>query len=468
MTANVRTSSFDRVILVSISLLVLAIVITILIGDRVGVRLVRVFPLEEAHSTDDILIQFSEPMNRESVESLLTVEPEIEGAFSWSSDTLIFRPEEPMRTGDTFTVTLEAGAQSRSGREVLRSYQYNFTVRPPYVAYLAPADSSPQNIWLTNPAEPDSAEQVTFSDSGVFDFDVSPDGRRIAFAERRTDRPAADIKLLDLDTGRVQPLTNCEDADCTSPAWRPDGNTIAYTRVEFNSLLPNVGVSPQRVWLLDLTTNPPSTRPLFEDSQVLGYGPQWSYDGTTLALFDNSLPGIIRYDFEDQVIDEIPSEHGSAGSLSPDGEQLVFPQLVFSDSRARSQLMLADVPSQEITPISRNEEPSDDDFAVWHPDGDMLVIGRRYWDDRYTRGLQVYTVDVETGETEPLIVDEQYTHGFLRFDPNGDMLVMQRFRQLDENGEVDTSAKPEIWTYALDTGELTRIAVNAFFPRWAP
>lgn len=459
---------FDKIVASTIVLLLAAIGITVLVGDRVGVQLRRVAPLGEAHSTDTIVMQFTEAMERASVEERLRVEPPVSGEFSWSGDTVLFRPETPLQPGSDYTVSLEPGAVSRSGREVLRTFQFSFDVRQPQVAYLAPADSAPQNIWIADPAASGSAEQITFSDAGVFDYAVSPDGRKIVFSERRTDRPATDLKMLDLDTGAVDVIVRCDDSDCNAPVWRPDGNMLAYTRVDFNSDMANVDVSLPRIWLVDLTTSPPTTQPLFQDSQILGYGAQWSGDGTKLSLYDNSIPGIRIYDFEAEEMSVIPSEHGTTGALSPDGTRIVFPELVLSEGTARARLTLANLATEELQPLSDPTVRLDDDVAVWHPDGEQLAIGRRYWDERYTRGLQMYLMDASTGEAEPLVVDETYAHGFFFWDPTGTQLVMQRFPQLTETGEVYTGGRPEIWTYDMATDELVKVAENGFFPRWVP
>lgn len=463
-----QITQFDRVVGSFVVGLLVVIGLVVAIGDRVGVQLERVSPLGIAHSTDSIVMQFSEPMNRETLTGRLEIIPEVDGELRWSGDTAIFRPNEPLAPGNSYTVSVLPGAESIGGREVLSQFQFSFDVRQPQVAYLAPADSSPQNIWIADFDDATSAQQLTESPAGVFDFAVSPNGRTIAFSERRTDRPATDLRLLDLDTGVATTLVSCSDGDCNSPVWRPDGSMIAYTRVDFNTGLSNVGISPARIWLVDMTTNPPTTQPLFEDSQILGYGPQWSTDGSTLSLFDNSIPGILVYDFVTDEVEAIPSQHGTSGALSPDGTTLVFPELVFSGGSARSRLIAADLETLELTPLTEGGADLDDDVAVWHPNGEELAIGRRYWDERYTRGLQVFLMNAATGEAEPLIFDERYAHGFVNWDPTGTQLVMQRFAQLTETGEVNTSGRPEVWTYNLDTEELVQISTNGFFPRWVP
>lgn len=478
-------------VLAVIGLLVGGILLTILLGDRVGVTVERVTPLGTARSTSRITIQFSENMNRDSVPERLRVaqiRPEaastgdtlsddnmlarLQGTVHWNGKTLTFTPSEVFQPGATYRISLEPGATSDTGRQVLSEYRFSFTVSRPRVAFLSPASGAPLNIWLADPANPANAQQVTFSPSGVFDFGVSPDGSQIAFAERNSDTGTSDIKLLDLETGGIQQLTNCLDADCTTPVWRPDGQVIAYERVDFNSDMQNISNSPTRIWLIDLSTIPATTRPLFEDTQILGYGLQWSRDGSRATLFDISSQGILLHDFEAGSTVVIPSRYGSTGALSPDGTRIVFPEVILSETgEARSFLQMANADTQELTPLSHPDEPVDDDAAAWSPDGETLVISRRYMDDRFTRGRQLYRFDLADNSVEPLVVDPVYANGFFSFDPTGTQLVIQRFPELTASGtrgEVNTAGTPEIWTYDLNTQELTQVATDSFFPRWVP
>jgi Tol biopolymer transport system component len=461
-----RLSTFDRTVLAVIVGLIAALGVTVLLGDHVGVTLVRVGPLGEARSTSQVVVQFSETMKRDTVR--LRVEPAIEGDYTWNGSTIIFRPADALEPGADYTVVLETDAESDSGRKVLSEYRFSFRVRTPRVAYLAPANSAPQNVWVADPADPASARQVTFSLSGIFDYGVSPDGTQIAFAERNSSTGTSDIKLLDLETGALQQLTNCVDSSCVTPVWRPDGRMIAYQREDFNSDIDNVGVSPTRVWLIDLSIVPATTRPLFSDSQLLGHTPQWSSDGNRIMVFDVRSQGIIVYDFMTDDIALIPSRYGSTGALSPDGTRLVFPELVFDGNMARSTLQIADLSTRQYAALTAAEEPIDDDMAVWHPDGQRLAIARRYTDARFTRGRQIYLLDPDDGTVEPLVVDERYANGWFTFDPNGRQLVIQRFPELDDNGQPNSAGQAEIWTYDLTSGELTQVATNGFFPRWVP
>lgn len=462
-------TGFDRIVMLVAAGIVGLILVTMLLGDRVGVVLKRVAPLETAHATSPILLQFSEPMQRDTLTDKLRIEPTVDGAFSWSGDSLIFRPLHALEPGETYTVILAPGARSEGGREVLSERRFSFTVRAPRVAYLAPADDSPFNIWIATPGEDGSEHQVTFSTGGIYDFSISPDGQSIAFSETNSETGTHDIKLIDLDTGSLRQLTNCVDASCTNPTWRPGGRMLAYERVEYNTDMSSVGVSPTRVWLLDLSSQPPSTRPLFADTQVLGFDPQWSDDGQRVAIFDRASSSIFVYDFGDDSGIAIPSQAGTSGTLSPDGLRLIYPEIDLREGQeARSLLQIADLQANTVTPLPGGDETSNDQSALWSPDGTRVVVGRRFLGERYTIGYQLYLVDPDTGETGQLTDDERYTNGFFVWDASGEQLAIQRLSLTNEQGQPDNLARPEIWTLDVATGAMARIAQNAFHPRWVP
>jgi Tol biopolymer transport system component len=478
-------SRFDKMVLLVIGLLAGFIGLTILLGDRVGVTLDRVAPLGVARSTAPILLQFSETMNRDSLTSRLRVvevQPgtnaetlqesdviaPVAGKLRWNGKTALFQPSAALIPGASYAVILDKGVISDTGREVLSEYRFSFEVRRPRIAYLAPATGTPYNIWIADPTDPASAEQVTFAPDGIFNYSVSPDGSKIAFSERNSNTGTSDIKLLDLDSGDVQQLTNCADADCTTPVWRPDGQVIGYERMELNSNFDQVGVSPTRVWLLDLATTPPGTRPLFSDSQMLGYGLQWSADGNRITVFDYNSQGILFHQFEPESTIVIPSRYGNAGALSPDGTRVIFPEVLLTENEARSYLQLVDLETQEIRPMTATDDPIDDDTAAWSPDGKMLAIGRRYLDDRFTRGKQLYLMNPNDSSVEALLVDADYQLGTFVWDPNGTQLLLQRFPDPVAMGDPNNPGKPEIWTIDVATKALTQIAADAFLPRWVP
>jgi Tol biopolymer transport system component len=343
--------------------------------------------------------------------------------------------------------------------------------RPLRLAYLKADEWGLYHLWIADPQIPASGEQITFTEYGVFDYDVSRDGRYIAYAARDFQTGISDIVLLDLLTGNEYPLTNCvmQNDDCTAPAFRPDTGLIAYER---RSILGGAN----RIWLIDLTAEPVRTYPLFEDSQILGYGAHWSADGQQIALYDNANRGILIYDFAasevsgESPLRYIPTGYGNVGVFSPDGRRMAFPEMLFDGRQARGYLQIAELDSGLFQPLTDPTEQANDQAAAWSPDGRYIAISRTYLDERFTRGAQIYLMDAESGAISPLIFDERYSNGLFSWSPDSRKLAIQRFPVLDEDGNVptDASGTPEVWTYDLETRQLTRVDDDARDPIWVP
>ncbi len=341
----------------------------------------------------------------------------------------------------------------------------------PAVAFMYPALGGVQNVWIAPVADPAAAEQVTFAPLGVYDFGVSPDGSYLAYSERTAPTGLHEIMLMNLNTRQVTQLTQCvqDNADCRTPVFRPGGRVIAYERVNANTGI-GTGIGVVRIWLADYSRQPYETVPLSPDSQFIGYGPEWSLDGNVLAFYSSDIasPGILVYNLNPaegaQTLKYVPSQYGTVGGLSPNGQRLVFPDMYRRvDGQVYSFLRIADLNGLDFVNFTNPEDEVDDTEAVWHPDGTRVTIVRRYTDDRFTRGYQLYDIDTATGAASPLLVDPAYSHGFFSYDTSGQMIVLQRF---PFDPQTATGSNPQVWTLNVTTGELTLISDNAFHPRW--
>ncbi len=343
------------------------------------------------------------------------------------------------------------------------------------VAYLYPLDATLQNIWLAPVSDPTQAQQITDTEMGIYDFDVSPDGRSIAYSQRDPQSLLLDIYLLNLDTGTTRRLTTCgeNDAECHTPSFHPNGEVLAYMRQALNREIDPVGPGVPRIWLLQLQNG--ATQPLSGDQQLIGHSPQWADDGNTIAFYSADLmnPGILVYNFNPQTSDQatvnfISSAHGSVGALSPNGRELVFPDIVDRGGSFYTYLKIADLDADppEYSDFTDAQGPTDDIGVDWHPDGQQITMVRRFTDDRYTRGYQLYQVDVDSREIVPLLYDERYSHHYFAWNRDGSMLIVQRLQLLDDNGETNRGARPEIWVLDAETGDLVKISDQAYYPRW--
>ena len=121
--------------------------------------------------------------------------------------------------------------------------------------------------------------QLTDGAFDVLAFDVSPDGRRIAFARTREGRFAHcnDLWVCDADGRNARRLTH-DHAIVMQPCWSPDGQRIAFTGAR------EEGDAEPRLWILDLPSG--KVRALCEDTvDVADPGSvQWTPDASRLVF----------------------------------------------------------------------------------------------------------------------------------------------------------------------------------------
>ena len=343
--------------------------------------------------------------------------------------------------------------------------------QPARVAYLYPALAAQQNVWLSDINRPGHAQQLTFSERGVFDFDISQDGRWLAYADRASGGSVT-LRLMNIPSGQVRDLVDCAalNALCTAPVFSPTGDMLAYQRAE--ALGTSFGLS--RIWLVDMISADYDTIPLIGDNQVVGHSAIWSADSNTVAFYsaDASQPGILLYDLVARGEDEpqlrfIPSSHGAMGTLSPSGRQVIFPDLVFRESQFYSHLQIADLAEREFAAFTDSNGPIDDVAAQFSPDGRTVAIARRYTDSRWTPGHQVYLRELSAVNEEwrAVAYDPEYNTSYFRWDAAGQRLVMQRF-PLRGNAASGEPARPEVWVHDLSSGETIKIVEDAYLPQW--
>lgn len=381
---------------------------------------------------------------------------------------------------------------------VVATYVFNRPlVRDPMIAYLYPASGDVPNVWVAPLADPDNSQQVTFTNIGVYDFAVDSNHYQIAYTMRDEVTLNRDIYVLDLETNQTERVTFCgeEEAECFAPVFHPEDNVIAYVRRSTNDARININnallsehrenetpeehaahtiiTDGSRIWVLDLATE--QSQLLTTDETMQGHSPLWSSDGDTIAYYNTASDnlGVMVYNFapntdESRALNFVPTYHGSTGSLSADGNYLLIPDITNRGNQFFTFLKMIDfsVDPATIENFTEPNAPTDDIAVEWHPNGESATIGRRYTDERFTRGYQLYQVDAVTGEATTLLYDEAYSHHFFTWDDSGDNLLLQRVPLGETNGVINNNSRPQIWVLNTEEGQLTQVADSAYLPRW--
>ncbi|HVO41423.1 MAG TPA: Ig-like domain-containing protein, partial [Aggregatilineales bacterium] len=430
-------------------------------GDQLGIRALEFRPVDTASSRTTIQVQFEETVDLASVRAHFRIAPAVAGDFSVQDNRVTFRPSSPLPAGKDYAVTLTPGIVGVTGREFKQVIQWHFRVAAHRVIYLAPAFALTQNLYAIDPAQPDAPQQLTdVQPATVVDFDVAPDGSSIVFAERQPGS-TIDLMMWDAASGTSRLFYACRDAQCTNPVWRPDGGAIAFERVELNTSLEGGHAGVPRVWIYDLVTN--SVHLLFNTSERLGYAPHWSPDGKRIAVYDDSVGGIVVHDFSTRAEQVIKTVQGIVGAFSPDGRWLFFPRkLQFNANQYATHQILVDTSTDPFAlhSLIPDTDPSDDSEMVWTPDTTGVIVARRLSSARGINVPQIYEVNLANGQAVPLVVDESYASSALSLSPDGALLASQRLPVSAPN------ARNEVWLYDLKNHQLRRLASDARTPKW--
>ncbi len=85
-----------------------------------------------------IKITFDQEVDKSSAESLFSIEPKIDGDFSWEGNTLIFKPSSPFSYSTTYKVLLAKGIKSARGLDSTEDFIVSFTSQEQTVKLAVP------------------------------------------------------------------------------------------------------------------------------------------------------------------------------------------------------------------------------------------------------------------------------------------------------------------------------------------
>ncbi len=216
-------------------LLIALIGATILLGDRVGVQVVtRSRRSARRTAPARSRIRFSEAMDHDSATAHFQTDPALEGTLSVErlDDDLSIRRRRSSRAAPTPSRSSRARS-ARADAQLLTSIATASRCAPARRLSLPGGRRAAQYLDRRSRRPRSSAAdhrtarpELTISASARTGR-RSPSPRRIQRRCRdqrhQADRPAS---------GALEQLTNCQNAVCSAPVWRPDGKMIAYERVE--------------------------------------------------------------------------------------------------------------------------------------------------------------------------------------------------------------------------------------------
>lgn len=224
---------------------------------------------------------------------------------------------------------------------------------------------------------------------GDFRFlDASPQGDRLIATSMSQQ---SHLYRLDLGSDDEEvALTHGTNYRDTNPVVSPDGRRVAYRQRR-------VGQRDQ-IWVVGLDGQ--GNAQLTLDPRVSAHFPTWAPDGRGIFFqsFGADSKEIVRFDLESRTAEpwrEVPVEWKSL-RLSEDGQQLVFHQI--SEGSGVNDVFLADTASMQERQITRAQRFAG--FPLLSADGSLLA-----YEAGEAGAMQIVIRDLESGEETQLTED---------------------------------------------------------------
>lgn len=450
-------TSLDTVAASVLTMLVVLVSLTIFLGENAGIQVSVDVPKDGIVGPyQNINIKFSEAYDPEIASDLISIDPVQEGYLtSVDNYNMRFVPLKPFQRGITYTFKVKQGEITINGREVKKAHTWQFQVRDPQVAYLV-SDKDHSSIWTVD-LKGGEPKRLTDENIKVGPFDVSQNGDFIIFITTPNDKGGVDLWRVGRDGSNASVLLDCGFDRCTTPAISPDGKRIAYSR-EAAGPSPNLPFGSPRIWLVDLESG--SNGPVYEDQQILGYGPTWSPDSQKLASFDGLSDNINVIDLKSGQHYLFHSSTGGPVSWSPDSTKLLYTDFVQTGSIGHTEVYLADLSINNASILIGQNDTYDYSYfsLAWSSRNDRAVLSMRENSNEFTQSLWVFN----PGTLDGVIIanDPEYAYNSPLWDPWGENLLFQQLK-------LRSQYNPEIGIWRADSNAST-VLVNGVMPHWLP
>lgn len=186
-------------------MLLLAVVIAaMLVLGTQALPKVRTFSWhDKAVNADDVafMLTFTQPVNPESVEENLEIEPPLPGKFSWAGRRMAYTLTVPAPYGEDYTIALPE-ANALSGQTGFEPFESAFHTRDRVFAYIGAEGDEQGRLILFNLTRKEKT-LLTPEGQDVLDFEPYPDRDRILYSAIE-ETPSDEAELQEQTPGSPQ------------------------------------------------------------------------------------------------------------------------------------------------------------------------------------------------------------------------------------------------------------------------
>lgn len=487
----------DRVAIALMAILSLITVLLLFQGDAIAPR-VRDFSWQNKRvgATDSAFyLNFSRPMNTQSVEDNLQIDPQLPGKISWAGRKMAYTLLAPPPYGNTYQVQLN-GAKDRFADKLTgkpnQPFKGVFQTRDRAFVYLGVEGDEQGRLILYNLTK-EQKTILTPKDLVVVDFKPYPTGNKILFSasERTSDRQGVLLTQLysvttgieselnvqkNVAPGRIDLVLDDKGYQNLKFDLSADGKTIVIQRVSQK----NPG--DFGLWMLkaDGDRNTPPK------PQLLQSQPGGDFiitpDSSTLAVAQGQGVAILPLQVQaTKPLDFLP-KFGMVLDFALDGTKAAMVQ--FNSDYTRSLFLVTNQGVQKQLVRTTGSINS----CLFHPTLPslycmltQLVEGETYQEQPY-----LAAIDINSGKQTPLIVMPEQQDVQVSLSPDGLALLLDQIvtattpsnspqTNVPRTNDGEAIATSRLWLVPLVASAKTSTQVQpeqlplpGFHPRWLP
>ncbi len=499
MTTNKQfIQPLDRAALVLIIVLTVLIGLIILQGDAVKPS-VRNFSWENVKiGADDISfsLNFSRPMDAESVEKNLRIEPPLAGKISWSGRRMVYTLLTPVPYGQEYKVHLEGArdkfSAAKGNKKFIQPFTGNFLSRDRVILYLGTEQKDRGRLVLYNLTQ-QKKTLLTPKDLVVLDFEPFPQGDKILFSAQTTnnqDSLSAQLYIVSTgiagekgekvkSAGKVDLVLDSKKYQILKFDLSPDGKTIVLQRAHKNN------PSDFGLWFLAVGDNGKESEP----QRIKNEQPAGDFlitpDSKAVAVAQGKGTAILPIQTDaSKPLDFLP-QFGVLQAFSKDGSQAVL--IKFNTDYTKDLFLVSNQGTQKQL-IKTTGSILKCEFDPASPTLycllTQLLPGENYQEQPY-----LVAINLKTGQQKPILVLPTEKRDLsMSLSPDGLGLL---FDQVVSATDTSTSARgnllktndgqeistSSLWLMPLlpvSEGEMNnelkpeKLPLVGFYPRWLP
>lgn len=501
MNSKVFSNPIDKICLSLIT--ILTIVIAILIsGNKICINnqcLFNNYPKVKEFSWQDkkvgvndiaFILTFDRPMEHESVEKNLIIEPPLPGKISWAGRRLVYTLETTIPYGENYRLSLLQGREKFRGKNKLgtqiQPFVTEFQSRDRAFAYIGSEGKETGNLILYNSTKKNQTI-LTPDDFNVVDFKFSPNGEYIIFSASEKNSGIEGLRFLQIYKvstgisnngttkipGEIELILDNKDYQNNQfDLAGENGEIVVVQRINRNN------PSDFDLWLIQ-----PQKMPQRLNTQ----GGEFliTPDGENMAIAQGEGIAIIPLKKDAEVLDFLP-KYGRILNFSKNGTGAAMVNFNTQNLALRYTKSLVYVNNQGIEKELLNIKGSilDCDFNYSGSNLYCLLTELIQKKDEYLEQPYFVFIDIKTGKVIPLVKLPSYQDIELSLAPDNLGILFDQLRPQSSDNNTETNNDlitdsgesiigSRLWLLTLPSlqspnPQLEELKIAGFKPQWSP